>query len=180
MLHVPHDLLGREVDLGEITVTAGMIAEYMRAVDDPAMSGAPPRVAPPTFCLAVRRAESPSVPLPADMFSVHGGHDLEFHQPIRAGERYAINGRVADVFEKMGRTGRLTVVVSEVRIADRRGYYWSQWWVVRFYAEPNHLCAQRSGQLHDSELQHRRRGIAHRLEREPIGAIVAVACWTAV
>jgi acyl dehydratase len=121
MLHVPHDLLGREVDLGEITVTADMIAEYMRAVGDPAMSGAPPRDAPPTFCLAVRRGASVSVPLPADMFSVHGGHDLEFHEPIRAGARYAIRGCVADVFEKMGRTGRLTVVVSEVRITDAQG-----------------------------------------------------------
>ncbi len=80
-----------------------------------------PATAPPTFCLAVRRGASVSVPLPADMFSVHGGHDLEFHEPIRAGARYAIRGCVADVFEKMGRTGRLTVVVSEVRITDVQG-----------------------------------------------------------
>jgi len=121
MLRVPHDLLGREVDLGDITVTTDLIAEYMRAVGDPATSGSPLHEAPPTFCLAVRRAASPSVPLPADMFSVHGGHDLEVHQPIRAGGRYAIRGCVADVFEKMGRTGRLTVIVSEVRITDVRG-----------------------------------------------------------
>ena len=121
MLRVPHDLLGREVDLGEIRVTSDMIGAYMRAVGDPATSTTPLLEAPPTFCLAVRRAASPSVPLPADMFSVHGGHDLEFHQPIRAGERYAIRGCVADVFDKMGRTGRLTVIVSEVRITDGRG-----------------------------------------------------------
>jgi hypothetical protein len=121
MLHVPHDVLGRAVDLGEVTVTSDMIAASMLAVGDPAITGMPPPEAPPTFCLAVRRAASPSVPLPADMFSVHGGHDLEFHKPIRAGERYVIRGWVADVFEKMGRTGRLTVIVSEVRITDGQG-----------------------------------------------------------
>lgn len=118
MLHIPESLLGREVELGCITVTAEMIASYAEAVGDtPAVSGE----APPTFCLSMRRGMTPEVTLPSDMFGVYGGHDLEFHHPIRAGEQYRIAGKIADVYEKIGRSGTLTVVVREAAIRDSRG-----------------------------------------------------------
>ena len=118
MIHVPETLLGREVELARVSVTAEMIAAYTAAVGDtPAASGE----APPTFCLSMRRGMTPEVTLPPDMFGVYGGHDLEFHHPIRAGEEYRITGQVADVYEKMGRSGTLTVVVRDALIRDRSG-----------------------------------------------------------
>ena len=118
MLHVPEDLLGREVELGRVTVTTAMIANYVHAVGDTlAASGE----APPTFCLSMRRGMTPEVQLPPDTFGVYGGHDLEFHQPIRAGERYRITGTIAEVYEKIGRSGTLTVVVRDATICDRTG-----------------------------------------------------------
>jgi hydroxyacyl-ACP dehydratase HTD2-like protein with hotdog domain len=118
MLHIPESLLGREVELGCVTVTAEMIASYADAVGDtPAVSGE----APPTFCLSMRRGMTPEVKLPPDMFGVYGGHDLEFHDPIRAGEQYRITGKIADLYEKIGRSGTLTVVVREAAICDSCG-----------------------------------------------------------
>jgi hydroxyacyl-ACP dehydratase HTD2-like protein with hotdog domain len=118
MLHIPEDELGRAVVLGEVTVTAEMIGAYVRAVGDtPAPSGE----APPTFCLAMRRGMMPEVALPPDVFGVYGGHDLEFHQPIRAGESYRITGSIAEVYEKIGRSGTLTVVVRDAVVAARDG-----------------------------------------------------------
>jgi hypothetical protein len=114
-------LLGRDLDLGERTVTSEAIAQYMRAVADPHPVEAP-RVAPPTFCLRMRWEMSPMVTLPPGTFGIAGGHDLEFCHPIRAGETYRIRGRVADIYEKIGRSGTLTVVVRQVEIADCAGH----------------------------------------------------------
>jgi hydroxyacyl-ACP dehydratase HTD2-like protein with hotdog domain len=118
MLHLPEGLLGREIELACATVTAEMIAGYAQAVGDtPAASGE----APPTFCLSMRRGMTPEVRLPPDMFGVYGGHDLEFHQPIRAGEQYRVTGKIVEVYEKIGRSGTLTVVVREAVIRDASG-----------------------------------------------------------
>ncbi len=119
MIHVPEPLLGREVELRRVTVTAEMVAEYARTVGDEYTAAAG---APPTFCLALRGGMTPEVTLPPDMFGVYGGHDLEFHKPIRTGETYRITGRIADVFEKIGRSGTLTVVVREASIYDGGGH----------------------------------------------------------
>src|ERR1043166_216797 len=110
MLHIPEDQLGCAVALGEITVTPAMISAYVRAVGD---TPAPSDEAPPTFCLSMRRGMTPAVALPPDTLGRYGGHDLEFHHPIRAGETYRITGRIVEVYEKMGRSGTLTVVVRE-------------------------------------------------------------------
>ena len=118
MLHVPEGLLGREIELACVTVTAEMIAGYTHVVGDtPAASGE----APPTFCLSMRRGMTPAVQLPPDTFGVYGGHDLEFHQPIRAGEQYRVTGKITEVYEKIGRSGTLTVVVREAVICDSGG-----------------------------------------------------------
>jgi hydroxyacyl-ACP dehydratase HTD2-like protein with hotdog domain len=118
MLHIPESLLGHEVELACVSVTAEMIADYALAVGDtPAVAGE----APPTFCLSMRRGMTPAVTLPSDMFGVYGGHDIEFHHPIRAGEQYRITGKIADLYEKIGRSGTLTVVVREALICDRCG-----------------------------------------------------------
>ena len=120
-LVIPDGLLGRVVDLGSVTVTAEMIADYARAVGDAATLAGPLTEAPPTFCLALRRGMTPEIELPPRTFGVYGGHDLEFHQPIRAGETYRISGRIVDVYEKSGRSGALTVVVRDAEIRDAAG-----------------------------------------------------------
>jgi len=120
-IRIPHDLLGREVDLGEVTVTRDMIASYVRAVGDDTSLGGSLEEAPPTFCLTLRRGLTPDIPLPPGTFGVYGGHDLEFLQPIRAGRRYRTSARVVDVFEKSGRSGALTVVVREATIREEDG-----------------------------------------------------------
>ena len=120
MIEIPAELLGREVELGTVTVTAEMIAAYAAAVGDPCADTAAEE-APPTFCLALRRGMTPEIALPPELFGVYGGHDLEFHRPIRAGVAYRISGRIADVYEKIGRSGTLMIVVREATIRDATG-----------------------------------------------------------
>ena len=121
MIEIPAALLGREIDLGHVTVTTEMIAAYAAAVGEPSADGRAIEEAPPTFCLALRRGMTPAIPLPPELFGVYGGHDLEFHRPIRAGVTYRIRGRIADVYEKIGRSGTLTIVVREATICDPTG-----------------------------------------------------------
>jgi hypothetical protein len=120
-LTIPEGLLGREIDCGAVTVTAEMVAAYVRAVGDEATARGPLREAPPTFCLALRRGMTPELELPAHLFGVHGGHDLEFHAPLRVGGTYRVVARIADVYEKNGRSGPLVVVVREVLVRDADG-----------------------------------------------------------
>lgn len=121
MIEIPAELLGREVDLGQVTVTAEMIAAYAAAVGDPCADTRAAEEAPPTFCLALRRGMTPEIPLPPELFGVYGGHDIEFHRSIWAGATYRIGGRIADVYEKIGRSGTLTIVVREATIRDVTG-----------------------------------------------------------
>jgi N-terminal half of MaoC dehydratase len=118
---IPDGLLGREVDLGTVTVSVDMIAAYAQAVGDAEILAGPLREAPPTFCLSLRVGMTPEIPLPADMFGVYGGHDLEFHSPIRAGETYHVRARIEDVYEKSGRSGALTMIVRKATICDGTG-----------------------------------------------------------
>jgi len=118
---VPDGVLGHVVDLGEVTVTAEMIAAYAAAVHDAATLARPIVDAPPTFCLTLRRGFTPELPLPPNLFGVYGGHDLEFHQPLRAGATYRITARIVDVYEKSGRSGALTIVVREALVNDSTG-----------------------------------------------------------
>ena len=118
MLRLPDGLLGHEIELAGVTVTAEMIAHYAHLVGaTPAASGE----APPTFCLSMRRGMTPEVQLPPNMFGIYGGHDLEFHHPIRAGEQYRATNTIVEVYEKIGRSGTLTVVVREAVICDGSG-----------------------------------------------------------
>jgi len=121
LVQVPHGLLGREVPQGRIEVTTDMIAAYARAVGDEATLAAGCVEAPPTFCLVLRRGFEPELPLPSDVFDVHGGHDLELLAPIRAGQAYAVSARLVDVYEKSGRSGALTVIVREAVVREVDG-----------------------------------------------------------
>jgi hypothetical protein len=120
-VHIPDGLLGRTVDLGTVHVTRAMIEEYARAVGDSETLAGALDEAPPTFCLTMRRGMTPEVALPHGTFGVYGGHDIELHQPIRAGVSYGVTGCIADVYEKSGRGGSMTVIVRQAEIRDTAG-----------------------------------------------------------
>ena len=118
LVTVPDELRGIDVDFGTVTVTAETIAAYVDAV------GAPPSIngeAPGTFCVTLRRGMTPPVPVPANAFTVYGGHDLHFFAAIRAGQTYRITARITDAFEKSGRSGRFAVIMREANIATTDG-----------------------------------------------------------
>jgi acyl dehydratase len=126
MLLVKDDIVGRAADLGEIQVTAAAIETYLRwAGDEVRLRALPhaatPFTAPPTFCLSLYPGMTPAVELPDGCFAMYGGHDIEIHRPIHAGDVLHISARITDVYEKSGRSGSLTVVVRDVSFRDADG-----------------------------------------------------------
>lgn len=50
-----------------------------------------------------------------------GGIEYEFYFPIRAGDTLTAHGKVADIHEKAGRTGKLLFVVVETTFSNQNG-----------------------------------------------------------
>ncbi len=120
------------VQLGPVTVTAEDIQSFAQALGDlnplyfdaeAARAGGYPNViAPPMFCMRMRGGGMlPEVPLPSGLVSLHAGQELEFHAEIVAGQTYTITARVADVYEKTGRSGPMHIIVRESTITDMDG-----------------------------------------------------------
>jgi hydroxyacyl-ACP dehydratase HTD2-like protein with hotdog domain len=60
----------------------------------------------------------PPTPLPRLM---DGGTEIEFFQPIRAGDTLTGRSKIVDIYQKEGRTGPLIFVVRESRFTNQRG-----------------------------------------------------------
>jgi 3-methylfumaryl-CoA hydratase len=60
----------------------------------------------------------PPVPLPRRMFA---GDRVQFHRPLRVGEKISRLSHIVDVTHKLGRSGALVFVVVRHEISDRKG-----------------------------------------------------------
>lgn len=120
------------VQLGPVTVTAEDIQSFAEAMGDlnplytdadaARAAGYPDVIAPPMFCMRMRGGRLlPEVPLPPGFMSLHAGQEIEFHDEIMAGQTYTITSRVADVYEKTGRSGPMEIIVRESTITDSEG-----------------------------------------------------------
>ena len=120
------------VQLGPVTVTAKDIQSFAEAMGDlnplytdvetARAAGYPDVIAPPMFCMRMRGGKLlPEVPLPSGLMSLNAGQELEFHAEIIAGQTYTITARVADVYEKTGRSGPMEIIVRESTITDTEG-----------------------------------------------------------
>jgi acyl dehydratase len=126
------NLIGEEVTLGTFPVTAEDIAAFAKAVGDlnplyldieaAQQAGYPTVIAPPTFCMHLRGGRMmPEVPLEPGMVSLHAGQEIEFYDEIYAGRSYTATAKLAEVYEKTGRSGPLGVIVREMTIRDAGG-----------------------------------------------------------
>ena len=81
-------------------------------------------VAPPTFTMVLDMEAPEFLPL-LDLLNMdiarilHGTQEFEYYEPICAGDRITITGRIADMFEKKG--GALEFVVMEYRYTNQEG-----------------------------------------------------------
>lgn len=132
MIEVPDDLMHKETEVGRFAVTADDIRVFAEAVDDlnplyldpeaARQAGYPNVIAPPTYCLHLRGNRIvPEVPLAPGLASLYAGQEFEFHDELYAGRTYTVTSRLAEVYEKTGRSGPLGVIVREMLVKDDDG-----------------------------------------------------------
>ena len=132
MIEVPDDLMHKEIEVGRFAVTADDIRVFAEAVNDlnplyldpeaARQAGYPNVIAPPTYCMHMRGSRIvPEVPLAPGLASLYAGQEFEFHDELYAGRTYTVTARLAEVYEKTGRSGPLGVIVREMLVKDDDG-----------------------------------------------------------
>ena len=105
-------------------VTAEEIREYAASLGEshPAYFGATP-VAPPTFCVKFRghRFFHPAIPPETFVRGFDAGKDIQFGEPIRAGDVVHTSSVLHEIYEKTGRTGSMVFIVSRQMMKNQRG-----------------------------------------------------------
>jgi acyl dehydratase len=132
---VDRRLIGKQGAPQTVQIRGDGIREFAKAVGETnplyfdteaaKRAGYPDIIAPPTYPIAFM-AES----MNADLFFeldlnipsiVHAEQEFEYVRPVVAGESLSIQGRIADITEKQGRSGILDFVVMEADASDAKG-----------------------------------------------------------
>lgn len=112
-------MVGLESEEMVFEVEKGAIRKFAEAIGATTEEYLRGEMAPPTFPTTFR--------VPLEGLSIeasrvlHGEQEYVFHRPIRPGDRLRCKSRVADVYEKEGRSGRMTFVVTETEGRDEAG-----------------------------------------------------------
>ncbi|KAB7709033.1 MaoC family dehydratase [Bacillus aerolatus] len=78
-------------------------------------------IAPPTFPIAIG-VEGESIDLELDQKRMlHGEQEFIYNRPIRPGDRLTCQMKVADLYEKEGRSGKMQCLVLDTEIKDENG-----------------------------------------------------------
>jgi acyl dehydratase len=114
-----------------LDVEAGHIRRFAEAIGDPnpiyrsaeaARAAGHPRIpAPPTFAIALRPNDAREG-MGIDMRKVlHGEQHFELRRPVCAGDSLTLVQRIADIYEKQGKSGAMDFLVLETTATDAAG-----------------------------------------------------------
>lgn len=126
MSGVDRGLVGQEFDHTVFPpVTAEQIVAYATACGETNPRWTRPGsdlVAPPTFALSLRGKHFMPKHMPATLgqHMFDAGKDIEVGVPVVAGDVLSSTSTVHDVYEKTGRSGRMTFVVFRTTVTNQR------------------------------------------------------------
>ncbi|MCL6516480.1 MaoC family dehydratase N-terminal domain-containing protein [Alicyclobacillus sp.] len=118
--------IGRASEPVKNEVEKGAIRKFAAAIGDPdpryrdeeAAGGR--LLAPPTFSRTFDYGRVPGLELPRAGL-IHASQEFEYFRPIHSGDVLYCQTRLADVFEKQGRLGRMIFLVFEMEARDTDG-----------------------------------------------------------
>jgi acyl dehydratase len=124
--------IGKEFDRYTYTVTKEEVATFATALGetnplytDESYAKTTPYggiIAPPTFCIVFRsNAMLPDLKLSYGKRGFDGGKECQFLAPIRPGDTITGVDRIAQVYEKTGRSGSMIFIVRESELTNQRG-----------------------------------------------------------
>ncbi|QIA27649.1 MaoC family dehydratase [Thermaerobacter sp. PB12/4term] len=116
---IDRSLIGKESPEEVFEVERGAIRKFAEAIGDPHPAFRSGEIAPPTFPTTFRMG-IPGVNLELSRV-LHGEQEYSYRRPIRAGDRLRCKSRVADVYEREGRLGKMTFLVTEIEGRDEAG-----------------------------------------------------------
>lgn len=132
-LEFDRSVLGVDVDIGEFHVTKEAIIAYARAlgetnplyVDEEAAKNGPygTVIAPAGFYtyMKFRPGPNPGLKVHENRLGYMAAQDIEYIEPIRAGDTISARAQISHVYTKTGRTGRLVFVVTRTTYTNQHG-----------------------------------------------------------
>ena len=132
-LDFDRSVLGVDVDIGEYHVTKEEIIAYARAlgetnplyVDEDAARAGPygAVIAPAGFYTYMKFNRGPDLRLRSHEghLGYMAGQNIQYFEPIRAGDTISAKARIDHVYSKTGRTGRLVFVVTRTTYSNQHG-----------------------------------------------------------
>jgi acyl dehydratase len=129
MVDFDRSLLGRPFETeAPVKITAEMIeafcammGETNKAYLDSVQADGGPLVAPPGFVATFRALESIFDYLPKHVPRLAAGMDVDFVEPIRAGDAISITSTLAETYTKTGRSGMMTFFVIRSTLSNQHG-----------------------------------------------------------
>ena len=114
-------LIGASSQPHTFEVTREAVLRFMEATEDPALqSGTPVEYAPPTFPTTFR-LRVPGLELDGSkMQLIHGEQQYIYTRKLRIGEKITCVARVEDIRQRSGKSGPMTIVVSEISGTDEQ------------------------------------------------------------
>ncbi len=118
---IDSNLVGASSPPQTFEVTREAVLRFMEATEDPALqSGSAIEYAPPTFPTTFR-TRVPGLELDGSrMQLIHGEQQYTYTRKLRIGEKITCVVRVADIRERTGKSGAMTIVVSETTGTDEQ------------------------------------------------------------
>jgi hypothetical protein len=120
MIEFDRSLIGRVFKTAKpVRITAEMIESFCAVMDDAHYAGraggdgekGDVMLAPPALAAAFRALEDIFDHLPKNVPRLAAGMDVEFVEPIRAGDAITVESQLAETYEKTGRSGPMSFFV---------------------------------------------------------------------
>jgi N-terminal half of MaoC dehydratase len=118
---IDSSLIGASSQPQTFEVTREAVLRFMEATEDPALqSGTAIEYAPPTFPTTFR-VRVPGLELDGSkMQLIHGEQQYTYTRKLRTDEKITCVARVADIRERSGKSGPMTIVISEITGTDEQ------------------------------------------------------------
>ena len=132
-LQFDRSLIGKKVPVGSHRITKSRIIKYAKAMgetnplfidEDFAITG--PYgciIAPPNFYHAIKLKNSPDIKLKfgSSKSAYVAGQNVEYFEPIKAGDTISATAEITSVYAKTGRSGNLVFVVKRTTYTNQHG-----------------------------------------------------------
>ena len=118
---IDRSIIGMQSEPVRFEVERGAIRKLARSIDDPTPEYQRGDIAPPTFPTTFRMDDVPWFEGIDRSSFIHTNQEYQYERPLLAGDVITVVERVVDVFEKHGKLGTMTFIVSETEGRDPSG-----------------------------------------------------------